>query len=485
MKEIRYALLIGMNNYKKNPLSYSFKDVEDIREALVNYCKFKTENIFLIGDFDMPIRTQLQKGFEAIQKKFRANSDLFFFYYSGHGEYDQQQEKSSLLLSDDTSIGIGEVVLKYFEPLKAKNQYLIIDACHSGKNIYIKPKGTSIKKERKLLNDSKELYFLFAAEEHRKAYQNDKLKNSYYTYYFLEAIKNNSLYDDDGWLTMNSIDEYIRKKLSTHADLVQIPGSESRTTGYKPFAFVETKTKKEIQTITISKEKMKPILSSNFDLGESLTYTNRQKIQEQLKKLLRSEFEHFPLTDFLKDTYEIKNQSGYGNIPPSVEHELEERIITKAKRDDLDAIKNSFEIKVGNKPRRKTGLSAMFDMLHGEPEPEVNYRIKQNESIIVSAFIELKAKDYKNVSGGVLCLFYQSKYGFVFCKALFKYDWDGTDEMISKFIKVDLVPFLLKEDNVAEAQKELNSALHELIENLKKWNEIRENEIRDFISKAR
>lgn len=39
MKETRYAVLFGMNNYKKNPLSYSVKDVADIKNVLIeNSC---------------------------------------------------------------------------------------------------------------------------------------------------------------------------------------------------------------------------------------------------------------------------------------------------------------------------------------------------------------------------------------------------------------------------------------------------------------
>ncbi len=127
----------------------------------------------------------------------------------------------------------------------------------------------------------------------------------------------------------------------------------------------------------------------------------------------------------------------------------------------------------------------MFDMMHGEPEPDYSYDITYNDYFILSAFIRLKAKSFENVSGGLYCLFYQAKYGFVFCKSFFKYEWDGTDEKVSDFIKVDLTPYRLMDENIDEARKELLFALKELAGSIEKWNDDRKNEIASFLKKAK
>ncbi len=483
MKETRYAVLIGMNDYKKNPLSYSVKDVLDVKNVLIEYCRFDNENIFTIVDSSTPIITQIHQAFEKIKKQFRRNSDLILFYYSGHGEYDSEQTKSLLFFQDETSLGIGDIAKDYFEPLEAKNQYLIIDACHSGKNVYIKQKNNPRKIERKLFYDSKEIYFLFAAEENKKAYQNEKLKNSYFSYYFIEAVKDKKLYDEDGLLSMNSIDEYIRKKISVHKDVIQIPGSESRTTGYKPFAFRNETIKKvekipEILKINIMED------SNDFDLGSSLTIENRQRIQNQLKELLTNKFENFILDEDLIKNYDINIKSKYDHISYELEKDLEKNIIKVAKNNNLEVIKGLFSEKLIKNNRKKTGLFGMFDMLHGEPEPEYDYDILYDDNFIIPAFIELKAKSFEIVSGGLYCLLYQAKYGFVFCKTFFKYDWDGTHEKISKFIKIDLTAFRLKDENVYKAEIEIEKSLNQLIENIKKWNQERKDEISAFLKKT-
>ena len=127
----------------------------------------------------------------------------------------------------------------------------------------------------------------------------------------------------------------------------------------------------------------------------------------------------------------------------------------------------------------------MFDMMHGQPEPEYSYDITYNDLFILPTFIKFKAKSFENASGRLYCLFYQAKYGFVFCKSFFRYEWEGTGEKVSDFIKVDLVAYRLIDENVNEARKELLLALKELIDSIKKWNDQRKSEIASFLEKAK
>jgi hypothetical protein len=484
MKETRYAILVGMNGYKTNPLSYSVKDVVDLKAVLISNCRFQPEKVFVVQDSSTPVLEQIEITFSKIHAEFRNGEDLFLFYYSGHGEYDDKEENSLLLFEDETTIAVGDVFQNFFVPLKAKNQYLIVDACHSGNNVHIKEKGNIQKRERKLLYDSKELFFLFAAEANRKAYQGDKLQNSYYTFYLIEAIKNKKNYDEDGFLSMASIDEYVRRKISKHTDIVQIPGSESRTTGYKPFAFHSIKEATKPIPVQL---KNKPVMTENkedFDLGQSLSSDNREKIQSQLKTILENSVNDFSMDD-LKDNYDITVKPGDSSIPYEIQSELEKSIIIKADKENISAVNETFVRKLVNNNRKRTGLSAMFDMVHGEQEPEYSYDIRYNEYFITSAFIHLKAKSFQNVSGGIYCLFYQSKYGFVFGRAFFRFVWDGSAEKMANFTQVELTPYRLIESNVEIAKNELLSSLKLLTEKISTWNSDRQKEINEFMLKAK
>lgn len=483
MKESRFAILVGMSKYEENPLEYSVKDATDIKDVLIKHCRFEEENIKMVTNSNTSVIDQIDEAYKSIAVKFKRGQDLLLFYFSGHGEYDEDGEKSYVILEDNTNLFIGDILLNYFQPLKAKNQYIIIDACHSGKNFHIKPKHSKRKRERKLLTDSKEIFFLFAAEENKKAFQDEKLKNSYYTYYLIEAIKNKNLYDDDGWLTMTAIDEYVRKKLSTHKNVIQIPGSESRATGYKPFAFLNDDKGADASPIITSKPEQMDSNTNEFDLEQSLTAENRQFIQDQLKVILKNAIVDYNLNEFESDYEIVKNEGNY--LPEELEKSLEERIILRAEQEGLEAIHDTFQRRVVRQKRNRTGLSGMLDMLYGEPEPEVRYSINYRENDVRSSYILFRAKKFNNVSGGLFVLFYQSKYGFVFCRAYFKYEWDGTAEKVSNFKKVELIPYLLKESNLDEIKNELTKSFSELSKLIHGWNEERKNEISTFLSRVK
>ena len=481
MTEVRYAILIGMDNYKKNPLSYSVKDVRDLQKVLINNCRFLSENIFIITDSTEPIIEQIDRAYKTINIKFKRGADLFLFYYSGHGEYDEKKGNSLLNFEDDTTLEIGKVAENYFNPIKAKNEYLIIDACHSGTNIFIKPKSNVKKEERKLLANSKETYFLFAAQKSKKAYQDDKLQNSYFTYYFIKAIKDEKLYDEKGFLTMSAINENVRMNLSNHTkENIQIPGSESRSVGYKPFAIL--KQAKKNQTELHKKDLMNE--KPEFDLEQSLSSDNRTQIQLQLKKLLQSKFESFTV-DVLSDEYDVQKKNGYDGLSYELQEKLEKSIIQKASVKDLSAINEMFKVKLVSKNKIQTSFSTMFEMINGKPEPEYSYDITYNEDFVIASFIELKAKRFDNVSGGLFNLLYQAKYGFVYCKTLFKYEWDGTHEKISDYIKTELTPFLLKNENIEKVKQEIVLSLNELAEKIREWNDERKVEIQNFLKKVK
>ncbi|KFF73817.1 hypothetical protein HX13_17590 [Chryseobacterium sp. P1-3] len=93
MSENKFAILIGMNNYEDDVLPFCIKDVEDMENALITYCRFSKKNIFKITDSDKPVKEQIDEAFAIIEKDFKIKRDLLFFYFSGHGDYDKKRGK--------------------------------------------------------------------------------------------------------------------------------------------------------------------------------------------------------------------------------------------------------------------------------------------------------------------------------------------------------------------------------------------------------
>ena len=88
-KEIRYAIVIGINDYMRNPLDFCVKDAIGIRDALVNDCMFEEKNIFVISSSEDSSEKDITgKYLEALRKiktTFVSEQDSLLFYFAGHG----------------------------------------------------------------------------------------------------------------------------------------------------------------------------------------------------------------------------------------------------------------------------------------------------------------------------------------------------------------------------------------------------------------
>lgn len=481
MKEVRYAVLIGLDDYDKDPLEYSVKDACDFKESLIEYCNFNKQNIFLITNKDIAVKEQVDNAFKEISNSFIANKDLLLFYFSGHGTYDEAQEKSTIQYSDNTYSFLGDIVDQYTAPLKAKNEYLIIDACHAGKNILTKSGLNSRKKESQLFHNSKEVYFLFAAEHTNKAYQYADFKNSIYTYYLNEAIVNRDNYNSNGHLSMSAIDDYIREKISRHDKIVQIPGSESRSSGYKPFAFLNkrvnghNKTNEENHTEMSSQEQQNKI---EFDLQSSTSSDRRSEIKDMLTELINSDIQTYRFS--LPKEYNISK--GYfieNDLHHKLQDSLYKEILTEAKSKGLWAIERVFESNT-IKPNKR---SAMQSIIYGEPEPTTTYHVFFNSSI-QSEFIKIESDSIYNVNAGMLVMYYQTKYGFTLGIVHFKYEWNGLTDVIDKIISVSLHPYLIRKESIELCKGKVQEGINLLISYLEDWNNKRKLDIDGFLSKA-
>ncbi|RBL89262.1 caspase family protein [Chitinophaga flava] len=494
MKEKRYAILIGQDKYHDQPLKYSNKDVNDLRKTLISHCRFEEENIYTIDDTILPVAERIAHSIALVKNKVVANQDLFLFYYSGHGVFNDAEEESVLELVDQTTLSVKQIMNEYFEPLSAKNQYLIIDACHAGGNIYVK--GNHSKIERKNYYDSKEIYLLFAAEADRKALQSDGFQNSIFTHFFIQAIHDEAHYDSNGFLTMSSIDTYIKRKASELKKYIQIPVSESRTRGYKPFSYLPVQQKIQTDIITqplknIEMQKKKTDMAEEaqsddkFDLEESLKYENRKMLQTSLQGVFKNCISNFK-SQYNDHTINALSISEAG-INTSLEGHLEKAIIEGASNFGLMAIHDIFE-KTLHEPQKRTpkGLASMVDILYGEPSPFYTYSINFHHEFIHSAVIKFESSSVYNVSASLVFLCYQVAFGFVLCSVKLLYSWDGTKEKINPdFISPSFTSYRLMESNIQTVEQDILHGMKNLQEIVIANNELRRKDIQKFLQRAK
>lgn len=487
MAEKRYAILIGMDNYSSNPLPYSSKDVEDLKKVLIENCRFEENNIYTIIDSKISVKEQIDKSFKEIEDGFRKKEDLFLFYFSGHGEYDKNEEASKIIFEDESNLSIEDILFRYFGKITPKNQYLLIDSCHSGSNVFIKSKESKEKQIRRLNYLSHEFCLMFATEKKNKAIQNTDLQNSYFTYFFIEAIKETSNYDDDGFLTIQSIDNIIKKKVLEKSNNVQIPVSEIRSSGYKVFAFDEKTTEKKL----VPKKKKNSKTKSNkpeiqkINFEESLSLTNRIKAQQQVTTLVEHHFEKL-IPNLKTEDITINHYTSFDHIEPDNQQVLYREIINKVKSEGIEAIEGVLnkDLVERRKPKFDFGLTSIIDNLYEQAKSDYNYYIDLYSEHVNIRYLEVKSATVYKVSGAILIIIFQTKYGFAIGTIILKYSWTGTEDDKLSLPEINIYPFLLSYLDESEVEVILSETTNEFLKSLKTWNEKRNSDIEKYINKV-
>lgn len=131
----------------------------------------------------------------------------FIFFYTGHGETSNSDTILTLKLHDGTPIDINVLHRDYISKLNIKRKAIILDACYSG----------NIKKD-KIVFDEYLCSSDFDEESHEDTSEGG-LQQSYFSYYFCEAIK-----ELNGEVTLKMVQEVIENNMKeNHSDIVQNP----------------------------------------------------------------------------------------------------------------------------------------------------------------------------------------------------------------------------------------------------------------------
>jgi hypothetical protein len=137
-----FALIIGIGTYANTPklnVPITAQDAQEIAEVLKDQskCGYPAQQVTLLNDASAT-RDRILQELDAIAQQV-SDSDTFFLFYSGHGEYgtdgyyltthDTQLENKKVV----TGTGISEKeLLEKLRAIKAKRTFLFFNACHSG-----------------------------------------------------------------------------------------------------------------------------------------------------------------------------------------------------------------------------------------------------------------------------------------------------------------------------------------------------------------
>jgi len=209
-----YAIIVGVEDYPGSAydLSYCVDDANSIYSRLLNNYGFDEIYIHLLLD-SAATKSAIINAFNMIG--FIIDSDdVFFFYYSGHGE--KGSFNNVIFPYDSISSSSNEIsdieLDSYLDGLNSAEQYIIIDSCGSGGMI----------EEAQAPNR----YFMTASDKIEDSWETSGLKHGVFTFYFLRSFSLATDSNGDGIRSMEEQFTYTYARTvsySTNLGTVQHP----------------------------------------------------------------------------------------------------------------------------------------------------------------------------------------------------------------------------------------------------------------------
>ncbi|MCW5319162.1 caspase family protein [Nostoc sp. KVJ3] len=226
-----YALVIGVGSYQNTPklnVSLTVDDAQEVADVLQNsrYCGYLEQQVTLLHDADAT-RNNIEAAFDTLAKTLK-ESDTFFFFYSGHGEYG---EDGYYLTTHETEIKDGKVLagsgihektlLEKIQAIKAKRVLLIFNACHSGE---ISPGSLGISEElpsQSLPNQTSEALIgtgegrviITACREAQKSYFVRNASMTIFAQALTDGLRGKNIINRRGYISIFDLYDYVFTKV--------------------------------------------------------------------------------------------------------------------------------------------------------------------------------------------------------------------------------------------------------------------------------
>jgi len=229
LKGEHYALLIGIENYQDDSigdLSYSIDDVTALRDTLISHGQLKPDNTFLMTDGaenanDLPLRLNILATLKWLAENLKPQ-DMLIFAFAGHGETDRNvnfliPRDGRLALPRDSSIPLTRL-LQWLDACPARQQVVLLDACHSGMDARKRGRGLgglAEAFEEELASASTEgRAILSSCSGGEIAYEDPECGHGIFTYHLLEGLKGGADSDGDDKVTVRELNLFVRPRVA-------------------------------------------------------------------------------------------------------------------------------------------------------------------------------------------------------------------------------------------------------------------------------
>lgn len=227
----KYALVVGIGTFKDPSipgLRYTAKDANDFKDFLIDPQggRFDPDHVRLLTN-EKATREGILKELQWIFLRAH-EQDLLVVYISSHGsprEGNLGLQGVGYIVTYDTNredLFIDALEFQNFSEkislIKARRKVTFLDTCFSGqmfrtggKNLGISALGVSAD-TAKLFTSAEGSYLVTSSDSTEESWESDRLKNSFFTYYLLEALRQGSEPP-----TLKEIFAYLSRKVSAAA----------------------------------------------------------------------------------------------------------------------------------------------------------------------------------------------------------------------------------------------------------------------------
>ncbi len=183
-KTVRLGIIVGDNQGSAEDVRLHFaeQDAQKFADLFQEVGGIEPENILVLK---APQPEHLDLAFQKMAVKSRAiqpeDEILFFFYYSGHGTGEALKLGTQLYPLTDLK--------KHIEEVPAKLHVAVLDACQSG--AITRVKGAKVVQPFMLEQNVKSngSIIITSSSESENSQESDQLKGSFFTHYWLSALR--------------------------------------------------------------------------------------------------------------------------------------------------------------------------------------------------------------------------------------------------------------------------------------------------------
>lgn len=479
--ERRFAIIIGINDYEVKPLNYCVNDAVEIKQKLIERCRFSNEDIFLITSSNessnKEITGKYMEAIRSIRSCIEPNKDSILFYFAGHGNYKIDKSNISFHDSDYPIVEIFNDISQ----LNPKIQFYIIDSCQSGGKVLTRDNKSEGMLE-KYISSSSGAMLLYACQSNEYAWEKEEKQHGLLTYHFIKSLEKDELYDDEGILTPSRIQEYVSRETSKSSDFEQIPVTENRITGYYPFALLNNE--ENTRGNNISEDTIQKIVVKD----NALTYNKESRIKLQKLLLQSINLRMDKLAGELKSDYQITTYNDINDINLNKMESLIEKLVVSSREKKIEPINKIYQTEKKINPSYNAltlSVNSLFKSFESDtssiPKHIIKHIITSDNEYFESRVDVFLSDNIHKVSFGVGFVIYQSKWGLVLTTLVFKIEWDGEkDNTIDLILKNDY-PFLLEENLYNIVNKLELAEFNNIRSIIEQWNQSREVELENFI----